>query len=157
MLDIPAGTGRLTPALARTGARTVAADRSPTMLAEVEGAARLLADVRRLPFPGGAFDATVCCRLLHHLEPDQRRAAISELVRVTRELVIVSFWDAGSLHAWRRRTGLRRASHPDSRRAVPREAIRADLEAAGARVLGWAASFRFVSPQTFVAARVDGR
>ena len=99
----------------------------------------------------------VCCRLLHHLEPTERRLAITELVRVCKGLVIASFWDSMSWHALRRQIGLRRARHPDSRLAASRAALCADLESAGARVTGHAASFRFLSPQTFVAARVDGR
>jgi len=154
VLDVPGGTGRLRAALVGFE-RYVAADRSETMLAEAAGA-RVVADVAALPFPARSFDVVVCCRLLHHLMPKERRAALAELARVSRDLVVASFWDARSYHALRRRAGLRRAARPDTRLAASRADVRADLEAAGLRVLGHAASFRFVSPQTFVAARVHG-
>lgn len=154
VLDVPGGTGRLEGALGGFE-RYVAADRSRSMLAQASGA-RVVADVLSLPFPSRSFDAVVCCRLLHHLTPPERRAALAELARVSRDLVIASFWDAHSYHALRRRLGLRRAAHPDTRLAAPRADLRADLEAAGLEVLGHAASFRFVSPQTFVAARITG-
>lgn len=155
VLDVPAGTGRLRDALG-PGRSYLALDRSASMLAECDGA-RVMGEVHALPFPDGHFDSVVCCRLLHHLGPTERRLAIAELVRVCRGLVIASFWDSRSWHALRRRTGLRRARHPDTRLPASRAALREDLEGAGARVVGHAASFRFLSPQTFVAARVDGR
>ncbi len=139
-----------------TGARYVALDRSQAMLAMSSAPSRLHADALAIPFADDSFDTVVCCRLLHHFEADARRAAIAELVRVSSSLVIASFWDSGSWHAWRRQVGLRRAAHEDTRKSAPRSAIRCDFEAAGARVLGHAASCRFISPQTFVAARVDG-
>jgi SAM-dependent methyltransferase len=156
VLDLPSGTGRLGTTLAAHGRRIVAADLSASMLAEVPQGPRLRAHALALPFPDRTFDAVVCCRLLHHLDDEHRRAALGELVRVSRGLVLASFWDSGSWHAWRRRTGRRRAAHPDSRRAVSRATLIADLEAVGARPLGFAASCRFISPQTFVAAEVHG-
>lgn len=155
VLDIPAGTGRLRTLLSQHHTY-VAVDRSLSMLEECDGA-RIVGAVHSLPFPDDSFDLVVCCRLLHHLPPSERRPAIAELVRVSRDLVLASFWDTCSWHALRRRTGLRRARHPDTRLAASRSALRMDLEVAGAQVLGHAASFRFISPQTFVAARVHGR
>lgn len=157
VLDAPSGTGRLEPALASRCKDYIALDRSPSMLAEHPRGRRLLGSVQALPFADDRFDLVVCCRLLHHLEAEERRAVLAELVRVSRGWVLASFWDATSWHAWRRRSGLRRASRPDTRRACTRAQIGADLAAAGAQVRGFAASFRFVSPQTFVAARVEAR
>jgi SAM-dependent methyltransferase len=112
----------------------------------------LLGSVEELPFRDDSFDAVVCCRLLHHFaERDSLARALAELVRVSRDLVVASFWDAHSLPA------LRRAFLPGRR--VPRRIARtrADLAAAvaaaGADVVGWKHSLRFVSRQTFLVAR----
>ena len=112
-------------------------------------------DAFRLPFAGGAFEAVVACRFLHHLHgEDDLLRAVAELVRVSSRLVVASFWDAASLPAWRRRLGLAKDEGPSGRRAHPKRAIRAAFEAAGARVVGFRHSFRFVSQQTFAAAVV---
>lgn len=155
VLDVPCGTGRLRDVLETRQGGYVAVDRSLSMLAENEGS-RVLADATTLPFREDEFDVVVCCRLLHHLPAAERKSVVEELVRVSRTLVIASFWDACSYHSWRRRTGLRRARHEDTRLSASRADIEADFNGVGARVVGYAASMRFVSPQTFVAVRVDG-
>ena len=155
VLDAPCGGGRLFPLLRRRAPRLVGLDVSPPMLAEAsgEGARVLRGDVFRLPFAEGAFDAVVCCRLLHHLDRDEDlRVAVSELVRVSRGHIVASFWDRASLPAWRRRLGLKRGG---TRVARSRAELRAAFEAAGARVLGYAHSMRWISQQAFLLARKD--
>jgi len=155
VLDSPCGAGRLSASLARFG-RCVGIDISSPMLAEARrgsGSERFLrGDVARLPFRDSTFDAVVCCRLLHHLaEPEELASVLGELVRVSRDLVIASFWDSGSWPAWRARF------FPPSR--LPRRWARERIElaqafaSAGAEVVGWKHSLRFVSRQAFVAAR----
>lgn len=155
LLDAPCGTGRLVPVLAARGP-TVGLDVSPAMLAEARRADRtgtnwLAGDVLRLPFRDGSFDAVVCCRLLHHLEQPALEQAVRELVRVSRGLVLASFWDAGSLPALRR--AWLGARPRETRRAVPRALLAELLARSGAEVVGWKHSLRFLSRQAFVAAR----
>jgi len=154
LLDAPCGAGRLSASLARFG-RCVGIDISTTMLAEARrsGPGRFLrGDVLRLPFRDSTFDAVVCCRLLHHLdEPEALASVLGELVRVSRDLVIASFWDAGSWPAWRAR--FFPPARPPSRRARERPELAQALARAGAEVVGWKHSLRFVSRQAFVAAR----
>lgn len=157
ILDVPCGTGRLRPFLASRGTY-VALDASSSMLRQVDCERRALGSAWRLPLADHSVDVVVCCRLLHHVrDADERRALIGELSRVSRGLVLASFWDAASWHALRRRAGWRRASHPDSRVAIDRRVIADEFDQAGARPLGFAHSLRWVSPQTFLAARVAGR
>ncbi len=159
LLDAPCGAGRLGPALERHG-RYVGLDVSASMLAtaraqSADGAAFLAGDAARLPFRDDSFDAVVCCRLLHHLA--ERAAAarvVAELVRVSRGLVIASFWDAGSLPAWRRR--LLPGARPPRRHARARAELAALFSEAGAEVLGFAHTLRFVTRQAFVVARKRG-
>jgi SAM-dependent methyltransferase len=71
VLDAPSGTGILHTFLAARGYRVVAADLSKPMIAQSIGRGEtiggVLADIRRLPFPPGTFDAVVCSRFLMHL------------------------------------------------------------------------------------------
>jgi len=156
VLDAPCGTGRLRGVLERRGMRYVGADVSPAMLAEAAqdpDAALVLGDVERLPFQDGSFDVVVCCRLLHHLNDEELlEAAVKELVRVTDRMVIASFWDSASWHAWRQRVGLRRNEGPRGRRAVSKRLLRRVFDAAGAGIVEFHHSFRFVSQQTFAVA-----
>lgn len=156
ILDMPCGAGRLRPGLEATGARWVGVDVSEEMLRAAAGD-RVRASGWALPFADGTFEAVVCCRLMHHLpEPEQRAALVAELVRVSRDLILASYWEAASLHAWRRRAGLRRAAHPDTRVALPRRELEAHFAACGAEVVDGVHSLRFVSPQAFLVARKRG-
>ncbi len=157
VLDAPCGTGRLRGVLERRGMRYIGLDASRSMLAEAaraEGSDLLMADVERLPFQDDSFDVVVCCRLLHHLHDEELLArVVAELVRVSHRMVVVSFWDSASWHAWRRRVGLRRGEGAHGRRAVSKRVLRRVFEEAGAEVIEFHHSFRFVSQQAFAVAR----
>ncbi|HEX6938527.1 MAG TPA: methyltransferase domain-containing protein [Longimicrobiales bacterium] len=117
VLDAGAGTGKLTIPLACAGWRVVAADFSLPMLAIAQEKARraalpgafVVADAHALGFRDRAFACTVASRLLMHL-PDWR-AALGELCRVTRDVLVVDFPPSRSLarieSAWRRRVRAR--------------------------------------------------
>lgn len=156
VLDAPCGTGRLRTVIERRGVRYVGLDVSRPMLMEsapAEQHSLVQGSIERLPFTNDSFDTIVCCRLLHHLHDEaELEAAIAELVRVAHRLVIASFWDSASLHAWRRRIGLRSSEGPRGRTAIHKRTLRRIFEHAGADVVGWHHSFRFVSQQAFVVA-----
>jgi len=163
VLDAPCGSGRLTHALAERSRHYVGLDISRDMLRAAAGAFEHLsgrdevleADALAMPFGSGQFDVVVACRWLHHLREEKMlRAAIGELVRVSRGVVIASFWDERSLPGWRRRLWLKRPEGPAGRSANSREQVTAWFDQAGADVVAWRATLRFVSQQTFVAARV---
>jgi ubiquinone/menaquinone biosynthesis C-methylase UbiE len=160
LLDSPCGAGRLQSMLARHAQRLVALDVSHAMLTAIEGAddRRLVqASLAALPFRAREFDVVVCCRFLHHLhEPEALERAAHELVRVSRRYVIASFWDSASWPALRVRWGLKRAEGPLGRTATSRARIEAAFERAGARVVAYRASLRYVSQQTFVLVERSG-
>jgi len=105
ILDLAAGTGASSVALARSGATIVAADFSPGMIAEGErrygrsapgGGIRNLsfvqADATDLPFADGEFDAVTMSFGLRNVNEPQK--ALTELLRVTRpggRLVVCEF------------------------------------------------------------------
>lgn len=99
ILDLAAGTGASSVALARSGAEVVAADFSPGMIAEGRrrhGAMANLtfteADATALPFDDDAFDTvTISFGLRNVADP---RTALAEMLRVTRpggRLVVCEF------------------------------------------------------------------
>nr|WP_258034373.1 MULTISPECIES: demethylmenaquinone methyltransferase [unclassified Microbacterium] len=89
ILDLAAGTGASSVALARSGAEVVAADFSPGMIAEgrrrhgtVAGLSFVEANATDLPFADDEFDAvTMSFGLRNVVEP---RKALAELLRVTK-------------------------------------------------------------------------
>ena len=140
-LDVPSGAGRFRSTIEGRGIRYFAADASPAMLALArqarsgdpdDSAPAVRVDARRLPFDDRAFDGVACLRFVHHFEdPRDRVAVLQELARVARRHVIVSFFDAMSFQAARRRVramrGRRSGRHAQSRRAFCEEAGDAGL------------------------------
>lgn len=149
-LDLACGAGRFGADVAAGGA-AVGADASGAMLREAgaTGAYRALvaADAFRLPFRDGAFASAICIRLLQHLGAEDRRRVLAELRRVVRGRAVVSFFDAGTLEAWRARS---RRKEPRSRRAVPFAEFEADCGAAGWRAAETARKLGRLTEHVFV-------
>ena len=85
VLEIGAGTGNYTRALAMSGLSVIAIDRSPAMAeigARKAPAQWILADGDTLPFAKRSIDAVTGVNVLHHLSA--LAAALSEFRRVTR-------------------------------------------------------------------------
>ncbi len=102
VLDIPAGTGRLTVALASQGATVIGADISAGML-RVAASKRQGEDLRRvqfaqgsgtqLPFADETFDAVVSFKFFHLVPNDRKPAFMSEMARVLKpgKTMVVEF------------------------------------------------------------------
>jgi SAM-dependent methyltransferase len=96
ILDVGCGVGRLGAALAELGRRDlelVGADFQGTLIEEARlGYAALVeADVYRLPFRDGAFDAVIASNSLHHF-PDVATAMV-EIARVLRPTGVLVAYD----------------------------------------------------------------
>lgn len=99
ILDLAAGTGTSSVAIARSGADVVAADFSPGMIAEgrrrhgdVERVSFVQADATALPFEDEQFDAVTISFGLRNVQDTD--AALCEMLRVTKpggRLVICEF------------------------------------------------------------------
>ena len=86
-LDVGAGTGAATRELLRRGARVVAADTSPAMLAELvrqtDGRVpSVLGDICGLPLGEDVYDLAIAAYVINHLADPA--AGVAELARVTR-------------------------------------------------------------------------
>jgi SAM-dependent methyltransferase len=91
VLDVAAGAGNLSRAIARLARQVVAIDLTPEMLergkssAEAAGIANVLfelGDAAALPYLDDSFDLVVCRFAVHHFAEPQRQ--ISEMIRVCR-------------------------------------------------------------------------
>jgi len=153
ILDLPCGTGRFWPLLARTAQRTLlAADSSPGMLrVALENRPPELADrlealhtsAYDISLPANAVDAVFCMRLLHHIgSPEKRLEMLQEFHRVSRRWLLLSLWVDGNFKAWRRRRRDAREAaggapqRPANRFLVARQQIEEEFRQTGFQVLG---------------------
>ena len=140
VLDVACGGGRFDC--------HVACDRSAGMAAIAKAAGRrtVRGDAFALPFRDDAFDTTLCVRLLHRFDEQQRRAALVELARVGRRAVVSYFATTGvkgrrraarDARAAERSTTARPAAQSRSRtrRGIPPATFAGDCAAAGWTVL----------------------
>ena len=93
ILDMPAGTGRLSVALSQGGTTVIGGDISRGMLAQADAKARKERTTHahfvqgsgvQLPFADGTFDAVVSFKFFHLVPNDRKRAFIEELARVLK-------------------------------------------------------------------------
>lgn len=87
VLEIGCGNGAFARELVERGAVLVAADFSPSAVAQARAEVPatcevMIADVQDLPFPSGRFDLVVSLETLEHVPFPER--GLAELVRVTR-------------------------------------------------------------------------
>jgi SAM-dependent methyltransferase len=82
VVDLGAGTGKLTRLLLRTGARVVAVEPIAEMRAHIEGAEVLDGTAEAIPLPDASADVVTVAQALHWF--DQERA-LPEIHRVLRE------------------------------------------------------------------------
>jgi len=101
VVDVPAGTGRLTSAALEHGYYAVGVDVSPAMLRQgfvlhgLDTAAgfvgAITGDIENLPLATGSVDAVMSLRLMGHLPSDAKERALREMLRVARIGIVVMF------------------------------------------------------------------
>lgn len=92
VLDVPAGSGKLTSLLTRRFDRYVAGDISPAMLDLIpQPVEKRIVDAAGMPFPDDEFTVVVNLRLLHRVPVDVIGQCVSEALRVSRRGAIVSY------------------------------------------------------------------
>ncbi len=95
VLDLAAGTGKLTEALVRSGASVVAVEPDPAMVAELRrrlpGVRALSGRAEEIPLPASAFDAVVVGHAFHWFDLAR---ALPEIARVLRPGgVVAGLWN----------------------------------------------------------------
>ncbi len=96
VLDVGAGTGKLTAVLARLGADVTAVEPDPEMLAELRrglpGIPALAASAESLPLPDGSVHAVLCAQSLHWFDLE---VALPEIARVLAAGgVLAALWNS---------------------------------------------------------------
>lgn len=143
VLNVACGPGSDLPAVP-AAAGVVALDVSRAMLDLVPPAPpgrplqeRVRGDALRLPVADRAADTTLCLRFLHHL-PDSAHvaAALHELARVTRRLLVVSHFSTWALEHWIRRWRAWRRGRASTRFALSPRRFDRLLAGAGFHIAG---------------------
>ena len=166
VLDLPCGTGRLEPLLAAKGFPVTAADYSEHMIEQATAAYLgstgyeqlpehirfVCQDVMHTDFPDGAFDAVICNRLLHHYPtPELRRRALRELARITKGVLVVSYFSSLAVSAWKFHVSNHlKGRTPTDRIPIPFGELQKDLEDVGLRCTGSFPVRYGLSPQTYL-------
>ena len=110
VLDVPCGYGRFFSLFTRLNMAVTGVDLNVEMLrlaqpskVSSEPTRLLCGTIFNLPFADNAFDAVFCVRLFHHQYSDTERCRmLSELARVVRHYVLISFYRYPPLHLWGR-------------------------------------------------------
>jgi SAM-dependent methyltransferase len=121
-LDVASGGGHVTRRLREAGLDVVSCDPAPGMRADV------LCRAEDLPFADGSFDVVVTRIAPHHFE--DVAAAVGELARVSRDLVLVE----DTLYADERVEDAEKLRDPTHVRSYTEDEWRAFLEGAGLEV-----------------------
>jgi ubiquinone/menaquinone biosynthesis C-methylase UbiE len=93
VVDLGAGTGKLTRALVPTGARVIAVEPLPEMLAQLEAAVpeaeALLGSAEEIPLPDGSADAVTAASAFHWFDHERALPEIHRVLRPGGALVTV--------------------------------------------------------------------
>lgn len=159
VLELAAGTGLVTVALARSAKHVLATDYSEAMLAQLEARVReeglanvtvARADITALDFPEGRFDAVVAANVLHLL-PDMHQALrrMARILRPRGVLVVPTYCHAQTRAARLASRALALTRFPGRRRLTLEEldaAVRdAGLEVTDAELLPGVLPIGFVT------------
>lgn len=130
-LDLPSGVGRFSPVLAEVADHVILADSSAAMLEVAReevpdlNAEYLETDALGIELPDGSVDLVFSHRFLNHIQSAPARAQIlSELARVARRYVILSYYAPSFRGRWR--MAIRRvlgAGEPHERPTTMREFV----------------------------------
>lgn len=129
VLNVGAGAGSYEP----PGPLVFAVEPSAVMLAQrpLGAASAVKARAESLPFPDGAFDATLAVLTLHHWA--DRVSGLAECARVARRRVVLLTWDPAAEPFWLLRDYFPEFVDAD-REVFPAMSVYAEAFGAGARV-----------------------
>lgn len=142
ILDIPCGTGRLSPLVLQNGFRWLGADISYEMMEVArEKTARYrdaIGNVRleseRMPFKSGSIDCVASIRFIYHvLSREERIAILREMNRISRKWVIIDYNYSNPVRSLYRRIGYL-VRPPRRKRRLSMKEIYEELAEAGLKV-----------------------
>lgn len=143
VLELAAGTGLVTPTLAKAAAQVVATDYAEAMVKALSARVRSAgadnvecrqADIYALPFEPGSFDAVVAANVLHLVpDLDGALAAIRRVLAPGGVIVVPTFCHDETVLSWCTSRVLALTGFPGHRRFTS-ASLRAALEATGVQV-----------------------
>jgi SAM-dependent methyltransferase len=89
VVDLGAGTGKLTRLLLPTGARVIAVEPIPEMRAHIEGAEVLDGTAEAIPLPDASADVVTVAQAFHWFDYDRALPEIHRVLRKDGQLVLV--------------------------------------------------------------------
>ena len=145
MLDMPCGGGRLSPVLAKKANLLVEMDLSLGQLQygqENSSVSTPRVWIRgsgfQIPLKDRSIEGAACIRLSHHLySMEEKEKLLSELMRVTRSFVILSFVDSGAPKYVLRRLRDRIFGRPHRTTAISVKELRAMAKKYGGDLLAY--------------------
>lgn len=155
-LDAPCGYGRFAGLLGEAGFTVFAADLSLAMVRRARahgvfptGLIGIVSNLTQgLPFKPGVFPLVFSMRFFHHLhESSLRRQALSEFARVSREWLIVSYYQANPLHLAQRALRRRVLRKKTRIKMISGREFREEVKSAGFEVARVAALCRGIHAQ----------
>ena len=140
VLDVPCGGGRVTVHLTKKGYAMSAADLSENMIEIARQAVAPVTverqDVERLTFPDKHFDTIVSFRLFHHFpNPEIRQRVISELCRVAKHNVVLSYFSPKSWTSVKRKIRAARGGRKSDKHATDLPEVKGYFEKAGFKLV----------------------
>ena len=142
ILDIPCGTGRFTPSLAKQGYHMVGGDISVPMMSEArkQGGGENLygyvqADAENLPLPENSVDCVLSIRFMHHIDSATRIRILTDMDRVSKGWMIIDYRHQYSfrfrMRALKLKLGLTSRVLP----RVSRDELKREFSAAGINIV----------------------
>ena len=153
VLDVPCGGGRVTVHLARKGYQLSSGDLSESMLAIArENVARHglqcpveRQDIEKLTYADQAFDTVVSFRLFHHFpNPEIRQRAVTELSRVARQYVALSYFSPASVTSVKKKLRAAMGGRRSDKHTTPLSEVCGYFETAGFRLVKDFAQLRLI-------------
>lgn len=153
VLDAPCGGGRVTVHLTRKGYAVTAADLSDAMIEiarenfskEKLNIAVEKQDIEHFTLPDRSFDTVISFRLFHHFPtPEIRQRVVSELCRVARKFVALSYFSPASVTSVKRKLRTVLGRKGDEKYATPLSEVEGYFQNAGFRLVKDFAQLRLI-------------
>jgi ubiquinone/menaquinone biosynthesis C-methylase UbiE len=142
VLDLPCGGGRVTVHLAKQGYTVSSADLSEPMLAITRENVALLGltcsaerqDIEKLTYPDRSFDTIITFRLFHHFpNPAVRQRVVTEICRVARQYVVLSYFSPASVTSFKRKLRVAMGGRKSDKHPTPLSEVKTYFANAGFR------------------------
>ncbi len=144
VLDVPCGGGRVTAHLAMQGYKVSAADLSDSMIEiarETFAGEKLNCtvekqDIEKLTFADKSFDSIISFRLFHHFpDTEIRQRAVTELCRVARKYVALSYFSPMSVTSLKRKLRAAMGKRKSQKHSTPLSEVKKYFEGAGFKLV----------------------